>query len=440
MINSAKSKERTPWLPAYSRVLMGVCLVVGLLFCGATTKAQSPISAPSPLNLSAIFDEQAGKTEQQIKDLAAQRIAANQITYGSSPDTLPQYLTFTGYIQPNTNAKLAILSDDGCNVVINSQNVLARKGVGQHLPNLTQSLHFIDYTFTAGQVYQVTVEYSNTAYNTPDFDGLTLFCYEGGGSIIGPDITASGDYIVPGSTKNRVDYTTSPATFTADSGTFKVFRNGDTANAIRTIALTDRQLQGGDHYLEWNGYDSNGKPLTEANSPYTFRITLKKGVADLQDEESDRRVKEWGLVFVTQDRSSPDTTFETGANEATIADANGTPKNLQVKAEVSGGTLTEIPFFDVTPDTGPQEWDADVALKRNATGDWFIFYTTPTPIQGHPEIKYAVKLNQIAPYVQDWGGNPWDMNDTTEAQETKTNWAFRISPLGDLLDFQASYE
>lgn len=78
--------------------------------------------------------------------------------------------------------KFAIFSDDGCNIFIDGQNVHGKKGAGQALPKLGQSLHRIDFEFNEGQTYQIRVEYSNISYTGQgDIDGVTLFAYRGPG-------------------------------------------------------------------------------------------------------------------------------------------------------------------------------------------------------------------------------------------------------------------
>ena len=207
---------------------------------------------------------------------------------------------------------------------------------------------------------------------------------------------------------------------------------------MRAITLTGNQLQGGDQYLEWDGKDASGNPLTEVEGPYTYRLTYVIGGRERQDEVASRKIKEWGLIVIIEDRSSPDTTFETGIDEATIANADGTPKNFHASASVTNGEAANIPHFKVIADTGAQQWDAHVELRRDAT-HWHIFYTTPTPTSGLPEIKHTLDLTQTAPYVLDMADNPWDMNGQTEIQETKTTWKFRVDATGVLRDFQATY-
>jgi hypothetical protein len=92
---------------------------------------------------------------------------------------VPFYAAFQGSFIPAANGtRLAIFSDDGCNVYINGVLVHGALNRGQHLPALDQSLHPIAAELVAGQSYTIRVEYSNTIYQgTTDADGVTLFAY-----------------------------------------------------------------------------------------------------------------------------------------------------------------------------------------------------------------------------------------------------------------------
>lgn len=107
--------------------------------------------------------------------------------YPSAPSTTPAYETFEGNFSPRNNTtRIAIFSDDGCDVYIDGENVHQGKGRGQALPNLTQSLHKIDYSFKSGKIYRIRVEYSNTHYlGAADVDGATLFAYS---AVVHPEL------------------------------------------------------------------------------------------------------------------------------------------------------------------------------------------------------------------------------------------------------------
>ncbi len=250
------------------------------------------------------------------------------------------------------------------------------------------------------------------------------------------DGTKSHDYLVPGSSQNTIIYTIQPEDISLDSVNIEVKDKLD--NLVRS--LTGLPTEGDTHQTQWDGLDTNGDALTELMSSYTYKIEAKKNSLSAEATLAGRQIKEWGVSFVVQDRSSPNTTYETGVDEETIADEDGTPVNLKVEVTASGMDKTEIPYFEVIPDIGNEKWDAEVKLKKNEDEDWFLFYTTPTPQEGVPEISYTVELTQSDPYVQDVGGNTWDMDDTTEEAETKTTWTFGINSDGGIIDFQATYE
>lgn len=105
--------------------------------------------------------------------------------YPSDPPSVPAYETIEGDFTPASNAtKVAVFSDDGVDVTVNGTKIHSRRGQGQALPNLSQSLHVLNYTWQAGQVYHVKIDFSNIAHSdNTDVDGLTVFAYDGGGSV-----------------------------------------------------------------------------------------------------------------------------------------------------------------------------------------------------------------------------------------------------------------
>ena len=95
--------------------------------------------------------------------------------------------------------KLAIFSDDGCDVTVDGAKVWSARDQGQALPDLGSSLHELPITLSPG-VHTVQIDYSNTVYNPPDpitgqptdIDGCTLFVY-GGAALSDPIVTVIGD-------------------------------------------------------------------------------------------------------------------------------------------------------------------------------------------------------------------------------------------------------
>lgn len=126
--------------------------------------------------------------------------------------------TYSGSYTPQHDMRLAVLSDDGCNVTINGSQVLSRKGTGQALPDLGSSLQKIRTILTAGSTYQITVEYSNTVYTgDSDIDGVTLFAYSAllnyGVEVEACNTPATGDDLVKLGTNTacRIRATSNPS-------------------------------------------------------------------------------------------------------------------------------------------------------------------------------------------------------------------------------------
>ena len=164
--------------------------VVGLaLFCGLLT---TPVSAQT---LPQILLDMGAASEAAVRAEATSQ-AASEPRYRSR--MAGDLRLFTGpFVPDSANTKLAIFSDDGCTVRIDGNAVHSRSGQGQHLPDLNQSFHVLDFTFVAGQSYDLVVEYTNTIYPGDwDVDGCTLFAFGGGGGTISVDVTvANGRFV-----------------------------------------------------------------------------------------------------------------------------------------------------------------------------------------------------------------------------------------------------
>ena len=79
---------------------------------------------------------------------------------------------------------LALFSDDGCNVTVDSSPIHQRLGRAQHLPDIGTSFQVLQTLLAPGEPIDITVNYSNIIYNDdpdspdyPDIDGCTLFLY-----------------------------------------------------------------------------------------------------------------------------------------------------------------------------------------------------------------------------------------------------------------------
>jgi len=140
---------------------------------------------------------------EQAKEIAAQQAKQQWMidrgpNYKSSPaaeNNNPAVLTdevvFEGIFCPaSESTRVAIFSDDGCDVFIDDRLVLNNFKKGQHLPSLKESFVVINFDWKRGRDYRVKVHYSNTIFTgKADIDGCTLFTFDGGGSAKIPQIT-----------------------------------------------------------------------------------------------------------------------------------------------------------------------------------------------------------------------------------------------------------
>lgn len=137
-----------------------------------------------------LINEPEANNLESARKFAAQQAVGNgdELGYHSTADE--DYQTFSGTFTPpelpeNLKGqyifKLAIFSDDGCNVTVDDKLVHKRHGKSQALPNLSASFYPLDVTLTPGKSVNLKVDYSNVYYipapNAPDIDGCTLFVY-----------------------------------------------------------------------------------------------------------------------------------------------------------------------------------------------------------------------------------------------------------------------
>lgn len=152
------------------RLLGFVCLMVLLTIKASWSTA-----------LGDVFSNMPGADWEAVRSAATAQ-AASQPYYKSNA---VESVVYEGYFRANDNtAQLAVFSDDGADVYIDGTQVYSGKGTGQALPNLDQSLHQVGFTFDPDQVYKIKVDYGNLVLTgDTDIDGITLFCYGGGGQI-----------------------------------------------------------------------------------------------------------------------------------------------------------------------------------------------------------------------------------------------------------------
>ena len=162
-------------------------LLLVFCLCGAAFAQTDPGTLPLTL--------MPGKTFADVQAQASLD-ARSSPKFSNSPTTLPFHITLSGSVTADaTTTKLAIHSDDGCDVYVNGVKVWSSLDTGQALPDLPNSLHELPLTMTPGQTYTVRIDYSNIIYFPPDpttgqpldIDGCTLFVYGGSGNIVTGD-------------------------------------------------------------------------------------------------------------------------------------------------------------------------------------------------------------------------------------------------------------
>ncbi len=192
---------------------------------------------------------------------------------------------------------------------------------------------------------ELTWTYDNGDVTTDDAIAMTVFFI---------NETASGDYIVPGSQRNRVEFTIGPDGVAGESGTLEV-RPGGSSSADRTIGLEDDDLEAGNHSLDWNGKDDGGSALIQASSPYTYVLSLAVNEGLAESVKTDRKVEEWGLAVIIGDRPAG-TDLVTGVDEDTITTERFV---VQVRFENEGEAFETIPNYEVDANQACAEGPAD---------------------------------------------------------------------------------
>ncbi|MHB8995746.1 MAG: hypothetical protein ACYC63_10885 [Armatimonadota bacterium] len=287
-------------------------------------------------------------------------------------------------------------------------------------------------TYTVSVSYTVTVTYkdgtsdsgSATASKDVFIKKLTV--------TLEPDQTH--DYIVPGCTLNTIHYTLSPKDASAVLTSSEVLVKSKDGSAVRTLSAS---TNGGTNQLQWNGLDDAGRALTEDGSPYTYVLRVRdKSNHEFTDEIGGRLIKEWIVSIIVRDRSVPSAEYESGVDEETIADSDGNPKSMTVSVSLPGGGF-DVAKYSVTPNTGPNGWDADVSLQDEDSAAC-LFYTTPNP-EIPPVIQYQLTLSQAQPFVKDECGNAWDTDPEQDGQQTSAKWTFGITPDGELENWEEEY-
>ena len=175
-----KRMAKTRWLALLAVVSLGAC---------GTGVAQTihPLpfaNAPSATSFDSLW--------QQI---------TNGGFYRAYPcNTSNDFRRFRGVFTPaSASTQLAIHSDDGSWIKINSQTELNFYGENTHFQS-SSALRLVPYTFTANQPYCVEIYYTNHQHTAGDLDGVTLYAYNGVGTAVDGIPLLGPDFICKGST------------------------------------------------------------------------------------------------------------------------------------------------------------------------------------------------------------------------------------------------
>ena len=173
-----------------ARSLSVALAMAAVLWCGG-----GAARAQTAFGLSSCFIDSGSATLSSVTSQANTQ-ALNGPKFPSA--SVNDHWILEGNFRPRSSqTRLAIFSDDGANVSraeldangnpMGWAPINATLGVGQALPNLGQSFHVMNETWNTDKNYSIKIEYKNLSYSptttVPDVDGLTLFAFNGGGTI-----------------------------------------------------------------------------------------------------------------------------------------------------------------------------------------------------------------------------------------------------------------
>lgn len=363
--------------------LVGIALLA-LLLAGVLAP---PVHAQAVRPLDDVLEDWQGYDWDWIVDVAGWEAKNDGPLYPSAPPVVPQYETFEGDFAPqDADTKIAIFSDDGCDVYIDGVKVHAYLNQGQGLPNLAQSLRKIPFSFTDGQTYRIKVVYSNTNYTgQTDIDGASLFAYSADKDYEvlftgSPRACAGGvDDLATATTDDDAHIFT--LSFNAKRGVQNLantllafsFSNNQSHNpnkkakfrtaantwAETTTVTTDANGNGSIKVLSSDIVSSQTKIIVKHDSKEIEEVKLNgnevQGGAPCNFVASER-LRRFGLInFPTESDTgwifNASTLLDPAYSEETIALSGTTPAKVYVKFQLNPGILRDTNYFnaDGTP-------------------------------------------------------------------------------------------
>jgi hypothetical protein len=149
------------------------------LFVASWLGAARAQTAPAAAPLDDVLHDMQGAPWAAVEMTAREQAANNGPRFRSAPAQVPFHKSFEGTFTPqDAQTRLAIFSDDGCDVFIDGAKVHAQKDRAQNMTALGESLHKINLSLQPGRAYLVRIDFSNVIYlGQGDMDGVTLFAY-----------------------------------------------------------------------------------------------------------------------------------------------------------------------------------------------------------------------------------------------------------------------
>lgn len=253
-------------------------------------------------------------------------------------------------------------------------------------------------------------------------------------TVMDLEIVACGDYIVPGSSLNTIQYTITPPDLQFDSVKLEVVDS--LQNVVRTMtSLPTANGPAGYAEHQWNGKDGDGpsaSALTSTGSPYTYRLTATKNAAatiETEQTEGNRQVIAFYMTLTFSDTPSVPGATVSGIDAATVT-ADKVEQAIQPSSDTS-----DVQYLS----TSTVGADVDATLQNSSTQyDYFLFYTTPTT--PYP-IRYTHVIAVQEDGALDHAANVWDMDgDGGNGRQTVGTWEYGIDASGDFINHTEQYQ